>query len=207
VLALLASAGAGVLKVEVWPRPDDPRLDQPGSPGVVRNGSRLEFTGPVPWSARHASGRRAGRRVSFGTAPPAETPEPASWEHYAPDMVTLHGPENGTISLSPEQFEFRARLGYFTTMIVAHFLIVGVFFFTLSVLLRFKGVTLPAFGPLRLLGRCVIPASAFSAIVAYLGGPPLIELAIGAFVAVMGMNAILFVLGARPAVEPAPFEV
>jgi hypothetical protein len=191
----------------VWPSADNRQLDKPGSPGVTRNGDRLEFAGQVPWSAHHAAGAHKGRRVSFGAAPPESQPAPESWEHYAPDAVTVHSAEGGTKSLTPEQFERKARLGYFVLTFLLDFLILAVFFFVLSLLLRVKGVAMPPLGPLRLLARCLIPACLYSALIVFAGGWKMSNVAVGAFVVVLGMNAILFVLGSKPEPPAEPFAV
>jgi hypothetical protein len=77
----------------------------------------------------------------------------------------------------------------------------------ISLLLRFKGVLVPPFGPLRVLARCLIPACVVSGLIAFLGSWELADLAAYAFVVVIGMNAIVYVLGAKPETPAEPFEV
>jgi hypothetical protein len=195
---LLVSAAAGVTLFPVWPGPDSRELDQPGSPGVKRNGQRLEFTGTLPWVGRHKQGERAGRRVSFGDAPPDEDPPPRAWEHYAPDAVIVHGPQRGTQTFTPTEFERTVRFNYFNLVLLQNFLITAVFYFVISLLLRFKRVDLPPFGSLGVLGRCLIPACAYSAVFAIFSTKLAATLAVCAFLLVLAMNALLFILGATP---------
>jgi hypothetical protein len=208
-LSAFAVAGAAAaFSVGVWPAADNPDLDPRGSPGVARNGDSLEFAGPVPWSGRQVEGELKGRRVSFGPEVPETGPSPDAWLHYSPDRVVAHTPKSGTTSWGPIEFERKARIGYLLICFLVDFVIASVFFFSLTVLLRIKRVELPAYGPLRVLARCVIPACLYQA-AATLAGPRLPAYApVAIFVLVVGMNAILFVLGAKPAPEEAPpFEV
>jgi hypothetical protein len=191
---------------KVWPAADNPELDRPGSPGVTRRGDRLEFTDTRPFSARHTSPDRQGHRVSFGGATPDDDPESDSWEHYGPDSVVLHSARKGTTTFTPSDFERNARLGFFVLMFVQNLILATVFFFVVAALLRVKRVVLPSFGALHVLARCLIPACAYFAILMIFGTRLTATLAICAFLVVLGMNALLFVLTARPAPEPG-FDV
>lgn len=203
LLAMVIGAVAGAPSFPVWPAAGNPDLDKPDSPGVARNGAKLEFTGTVPWVGRHRQSERAGRRVSFGDRPPDEDPPPSSWEHYAPDGVTIHGPTSGTRSFTPVEFERTVKLNYAVIMFVQNLLIAGVFFFVVTMLIRVKKIGLPPFGALRVLARCLVPASILSAVVASFGTKLATALAVCTFLVVLSMNALLFVL--RPA-PPLPQE-
>jgi hypothetical protein len=200
-VALLFSAAAGAPSFDVWPGRDNPDLDRPGSPGVTRIGSTLRFDGQVPWVGRHTSPRRQGHRVSFGDAPPNEAPEPKTWEHYTTTGVLLHGENKGTESLDPIEFERKARLGYFVITLVQNLLIATVFFFVVTMLLRVKRVSV---GALHVLARCLVPAAVVSGLLLLIPSP---TVSAAAFLLLLGMNALLFVLWERPAAEPEPFEV
>jgi hypothetical protein len=175
---------------------------------VARRGDRLEFTGAVPWVGRQGSGEQAGRRVSFGDTVPVSDPEPNSWLHYSPDGITKHDAASGTTTWSPAEFERKARIGWFLIRLVQDLLIVAVFFFVLTMLLRVKRVELPAYGPLRVLARCLIPAGVYGGLLAFFGPGLAANLSIAAFLLVLGMNALLFIMAAEPARdEPLPFDV
>jgi hypothetical protein len=191
--------------LSIWPVQDNPDLDPRGSPGITRRGDHLEFTGTVPWVGRQTIGEHKGRRVSFGDQVPAD--DTGSWLHYGPDGISKRD-ASGAKSWTPAQFEKEARALWFNLRLVQDLLIVAVFFFVVSMLLRFKRVDLPAFGPLRVLARCLIPAGFYSGFIAFFGPGFAANLSIGAFLLVLGMNALLFVLGAEPTrEEPVAFEV
>jgi hypothetical protein len=204
----LFPAAAGVPSLPIWPPQGNPDLEPAGSPGVVRRGERLEFIGTVPWVGKQALGEQAGRRVSFGAQAPEEEPEPKSWLHYSPDGITKRDPQTGTTTWSPLEFERKARIGWFLIRVVQDLLIVAVFFFVLTMLLRFKRADLGGLGPLRVLARCLVPAGAYSGILAFFGSGLAANLSVAVFLLVLGMNALLFVMGAESARdEPLPFDV
>ena len=123
-------------------------------------------------------------------------------------MVTAHTPKSGTTSWLPSEFERKARIGYLLICVLVDFVIASVFFFSLTVLLRVKRAELPAWGPLRALAQCTIPACLYQAAVTLAGSRLPSYLSVAVFVLVLGMNTILFVLAAKPAPpEAPPFEV
>jgi hypothetical protein len=161
----------------------------------------------VPWVGRQVTGSLKGRRVSFGDRPPKDVPEPPSWVHFGPEGVFQHEP-NREKTWSPPEYDREARLLVFNLRLLQDLLIVAVFFFVVTMLLRVKRVDLPAFGPLRVLARCLIPAGFYSGLIAFFGPGVAANLSIGVFLLVLGMNALLFILGAEPAREEHPaFEV
>lgn len=161
----------------------------------------------MPWAGTQVSGSLKGFRISFGDQPPKETPEPQSWLHFGPEGISKRHP-GGSTSWSPAQYEKEAKLLVFNLRLVQDLLTVSVFFFVLTMLLRVKRVELPAFGPLRVLARCLIPAGVYGGVPAFFGPGLGAYLSIAAFLLVLGMNALLFIMGAEPARdEPLPFEV
>jgi hypothetical protein len=174
---------------------------------VRRQGDRLEFIGAVPWVGKQVTGSLKGRRVSFGDQPPKDVPEPPSWVHFGPEGIFKHEP-NAEKTWSPPQYHKEARLLAFNLRLVWDLVSVSLFFFVVTMLLRFKRVELPAFGPLRVLARCLIPAGVYGGLIAFFGTGHATNVSIAVFLLVLGMNVLLFVMGAKPTPEePLPFEV